>query len=172
AGGARAARRGLGGGYSSGARPANGRHRPEYAVADQLGGPRAGRGGPARRHGRGQGRRVPRPDPTARWRLGRAVAHVADRPRLLLLAGHAAPAGVLGDRAVGVPERDHGSERGPGTLRAGEGGMTQVTVVGGGLAGMTAAHALGERGVPVRLVEAAAHPGGIGGAATMDRRAA
>jgi uncharacterized protein with NAD-binding domain and iron-sulfur cluster len=48
--------------------------------------------------------------------------------------------------------------------------MTRVTVVGGGLAGMTAAWAMRDLGVPVRLFEAGPELGGMAGSRVIDGR--
>ncbi|MGW6709823.1 FAD-dependent oxidoreductase [Streptomyces sp. NPDC054956] len=48
--------------------------------------------------------------------------------------------------------------------------MTGVTVVGGGLAGMTAAWAIRKLGIPVRLLEAAPELGGMAGSKVIDGR--
>ncbi|MBT2447652.1 FAD-dependent oxidoreductase [Streptomyces sp. ISL-43] len=48
--------------------------------------------------------------------------------------------------------------------------MTRVTVVGGGLAGMTAAWAVRKYGIPVRLLEAGPELGGMAGSRVIDGR--
>ncbi|AWZ06495.1 MULTISPECIES: FAD-dependent oxidoreductase [unclassified Streptomyces] len=48
--------------------------------------------------------------------------------------------------------------------------MTGVTVVGGGLAGMTAAWAIRRYGIPVRLIEASPELGGMAGSRVIDGR--